>query len=75
MFKRDKNKYIAVIQRGDTGAPVEVGFECHWSPEWEGIFDAVASAAASMAWWISHKDPKQRTPYVGIAARLDEETA
>lgn len=75
MFNRKKFKYIAVIQRGDNGKPSEVEFECYWSPAWEGIFDAVANAAASIAWHGSHRDHQQRTPYAGITARLAEEDA
>lgn len=70
MFQRNKFKYIATIQNGTTGQPKEVEIESYWSPEYDGVFDEIAAVAAAKAWWASHKDAQQRTPFAGITARL-----
>jgi hypothetical protein len=70
MFKRDKFKYVATLQNGATGQTQEVPFQCYWSPKYEGVLEAVAQAAAAIAWYGSAKDANARTPYAGLTARL-----
>ncbi len=68
--QREKFKYIAVVQNGRSGHTQEVAFNCHWSPKYEGVLEAVAQAAAAIMWYGSAKDAQQRTPFAGVTARL-----
>lgn len=68
---RVKGKWVAQIQ-SQTGEIKEVKIETHWDPDYEGMADAVAHAAAVKTWYQSHKDVQARTPYVPLTAVLKE---
>lgn len=51
MLNRDPHVYKAVVQvanpRTGDSEVIEPTFECHWSPEYEGVLDLVALSATA----------------------------